>query len=262
MSFIKHEKKMRQKLAKVNKATTMPAPVKVKVRLASPDSYFLERLFDPEELYYIPMSELLKRYKKRDFLPGRIYNLAKKYGHVPESRERKIIMPKMERASQRILGDENFYQPPPKVFFCNRPNEPVSDANGGKKFTNDRDEMSEDSGDFGDNEPKTDYEWLKERRKLRDGLNAMDLNMDYLKRKKDLNEMEKRVLYAGLYFDKEIQTDMIVRDVTFLHNYIYMVYFFVFAHFLCTSSIWFVLLKKDRHYITWTKKYTNSILKS
>jgi hypothetical protein len=39
---------------------------KVKVRLPSPESYYLERLFDPEELYYTPMEELLKRYKKRD----------------------------------------------------------------------------------------------------------------------------------------------------------------------------------------------------
>lgn len=39
---------------------------KKKVRLASPETYYLDRLFDEEELYYTPMNELLKRYKKVD----------------------------------------------------------------------------------------------------------------------------------------------------------------------------------------------------
>lgn len=28
--------------------------------------YCLDRLFDPEDLYYVPIDELIKRYKKRD----------------------------------------------------------------------------------------------------------------------------------------------------------------------------------------------------
>lgn len=31
-------------------------------------SYCLDRLFDPEELYYTPMDELIKRYKKRNLM--------------------------------------------------------------------------------------------------------------------------------------------------------------------------------------------------
>ena len=31
-----------------------------------PDFYYLDRLFDPEQLDYTPMSELIKRYKKRN----------------------------------------------------------------------------------------------------------------------------------------------------------------------------------------------------
>ena len=31
-------------------------------------NYCLDRLFDPEDLFYTPMEELLKRYKKRDLL--------------------------------------------------------------------------------------------------------------------------------------------------------------------------------------------------
>lgn len=36
--------------------------------IESMDDYCLDRLFDPEQLYYTPMEELLKRYKKRDLL--------------------------------------------------------------------------------------------------------------------------------------------------------------------------------------------------
>lgn len=50
-----------------------------------------------------------------------MYNLAKKYGNVLEKRTRIIHAPQMERAGQRIFGTENFYHPPPKVYFCSEP---------------------------------------------------------------------------------------------------------------------------------------------
>lgn len=50
-----------------------------------------------------------------------MFNLAKKYGNVPDKRTRIIQAPQMERAGQRIFGTENFYYPPPKVFFCTKP---------------------------------------------------------------------------------------------------------------------------------------------
>ncbi len=36
--------------------------------------------------------------------------------------------------------------------------------------------------------------WLQERKQLRNGLNNLDLNREYLQRKKKLNECELRVL--------------------------------------------------------------------
>jgi hypothetical protein len=39
---------------------------KRKESIESLDDYCLNRLFDEEGLYYTPMDELLKRYKKRD----------------------------------------------------------------------------------------------------------------------------------------------------------------------------------------------------
>jgi len=60
---------------------------------ASMDDYCLDRLFDPEELYYTPMDELLKRYKTRNLRPGRMFNMAKRYGHIQELRKRNILAP-------------------------------------------------------------------------------------------------------------------------------------------------------------------------
>ncbi len=70
---------------------------------------------------------------------------------------------------------------------------------------------AESNSSFDENNLKTDYDWIKQRRKLRKDLNALDLDMNYLRRKKDLNDMEKRVFYKMVYYDKEIQTDTIVR---------------------------------------------------
>ena len=65
-----------------------------------------------------------------------------------------------------------------------------------------------------DSEEETDTEqlinhkeWLKDRRKLRSGLNKLDLDFEYLKRKKNLTEVEQRVLKKITFIDKEIQTD-------------------------------------------------------
>lgn len=52
-----------------------------------------------------------------------MFNLAKKYGYVPDVRTRVIQAPQMRRANQRIFGNENFYEPPPKIFYCTQPNE-------------------------------------------------------------------------------------------------------------------------------------------
>ncbi len=63
-----------------------------------------------------------------------------------------------------------------------------------------------------DEEPINYKNWLAKRRVLRDGLNKMDLDLEYLKRKQNLTETEKRVLFKMMYFDKEIQTDPIVKN--------------------------------------------------
>jgi len=52
---------------------------------------------------------------------------------------------------------------------------------------------------------------MRNRRRLRKGLNKLDLDYEYLKRKKDLTEMERRVLNKFILVEKEVQTDPIVK---------------------------------------------------
>jgi hypothetical protein len=48
---------------------------KMKVKRSDSDlsDYCLDRLFDPEQLYYTPMEQLIKQYKTRDLLYFLIY---------------------------------------------------------------------------------------------------------------------------------------------------------------------------------------------
>jgi hypothetical protein len=95
---IKKEDKNKKVLFKnINKSSNLSKALeRRKNRLKNEQSYdewtdyCLDRLFDPEELHYTPMPELLKRYKKRDLKIGRMFNLAKKYGYVPPIRNRII----------------------------------------------------------------------------------------------------------------------------------------------------------------------------
>ncbi len=66
----------------------------------------------------------------------------------------------------------------------------------------------EDADTNRDDTVLSDGEWLKLRKKLRQDLNNMDLSIEYLKRKKDLTELEKRLLKRMMFLDKEVQTDV------------------------------------------------------
>jgi hypothetical protein len=141
--------------------------------------------------------------------PGRVFNLAKKYGHIADDRVRKIQAPQMLKAGQRIFGTENFYFPPPKTYFCSEPNGPKT-----KPKTEEKKELKGDSSSSSDedsSENRLSYaDRLKARKSLRENLNQLDLDDKYLKRKADLTTMEKRVLYKITHIDKMIQTDPIV----------------------------------------------------
>lgn len=101
-----------------------------------------------------------------------------------------------------------------------------------REFENEDEEEDEEEDD--DESTKTnnigDYKsWMKQRRRLRNHLNKLDLDVNYLRRKKNLTELERKVLNRLLYIDKEIQTDPIVTifDQVLIQN-IYKNFYFLF----------------------------------
>lgn len=151
--------------------------------IVSMDDYCLDRLFDPEELYYTPMDELLKRYAKRNLRPGRMFNLAKRYGHVIPSRKRTIIAPPMNKRNF-----ENMEKP-----VNNSIKTPLMKLNAEK---NSKSIEDCDDSQIDDQKTKDDKQWLSERKNLRTGLNNLELKSEYLNKKKNLSESERRVLNA------------------------------------------------------------------
>jgi hypothetical protein len=78
------------------------------------------------------------------------------------------------------------------------------------------------------NEKFEEYEnWLENRKKVRHDLSNMGLNLEYLKRKKDLTELEKRVLRRMMFIDQQTQTDEMVPFIfffifTFKQNFLFI----------------------------------------
>jgi len=155
--------------------------------------------------FYLSHCDIVKR-------PGRVFNLAKKYGHIGDDRVRKIQAPQMLKAGQRIFGTENFYFPPPKTYFCSEPNDIKTKPSDVKKELN-KDSSSSSDEESSENNTLSYKDRLKARKSLRDDLNKLDLDDKYLKRKADLTTMEKRVLYKITHVDKIIQTDPIVKEL-------------------------------------------------
>lgn len=78
-----------------------------------------------------------------------------------------------------------------------------------REFENEDEEEDDDESTKTNN--ISDYKsWMKQRRRLRNHLNKLDLDVNYLRRKKNLTELERKVLNRLLYIDKEIQTEPIV----------------------------------------------------
>jgi hypothetical protein len=111
----------------------------------------------------------------------------------------------MEKLHHRYLDSSTYHSPAPKVYFCTKPK---------KRFSN---EDNDDKENFTENTENAEEHntWLQKRKTLRHDLNNMSLNLEYLKRKKDLTELEKRVLRRMMFSDQDTQTDEIVLNLVF-----------------------------------------------
>lgn len=129
-----------------------------------------------------------------------MYNISKRYHNESESRRRIIIAPNMERVRHQYSNYETYYKPPQKTYYCSQSNKELDEDHPEPKGNENTEESREDK-------IASYEEWLINRKKLINDLKNMSLNVEYLKRKKDLTETEKRVLKKLMSTDKETQTD-------------------------------------------------------
>ncbi|XP_005093715.1 uncharacterized protein LOC101848502 [Aplysia californica] len=149
-------------------------------------SFDLQRLFDPYNFDHIPVDQRLSLFKQRDLPHVRHYKAAVKIFGGPHRRTRAIVAPPMETPLKHRLGVyHNVFQPPgpPALNGPLRPQpEPVKEP------------TTEEKALMVEEEKVSKYKsWINERKKLRGDLDNLGLNENFLARKPDKTELEKRV---------------------------------------------------------------------
>ncbi|GFR88716.1 EF-hand calcium-binding domain-containing protein 12 [Elysia marginata] len=149
-------------------------------------SYDLQRLFDPYNFDHIPKEERLKLFKQRDLPHIKHYKAAVKIFGGPPCRTRVIVAPPMETPLKHRLGlYHNVFVPPAAPVL-----------NGSLKTLREtvKAPTAEEKAQAEDDEKVAQYKsWIGERKKLRKDLDNIGLNEEFLSRKPDKTELEKRV---------------------------------------------------------------------
>lgn len=170
-------------------------------------SYALERLFDPCNLDHIPESKRVGLFQARDISHVKHYKAAVKIFGGPLSRKRLIIAPPMETPLKHRLGLYLDRKSPPVPPILNSdlqpqilPPKPVPE----EKILDAKEREREESY----------HQWMKERIKFRNNLENMGLNKEWLQRKTNKTEIEKRVLGKMIKENKEKgKTPDIIEDI-------------------------------------------------
>lgn len=149
-------------------------------------SYDLQRLFDPYNFDHIPEGERLKLFKQRDLPHIKHYKAAVKIFGGPPCRTRVIVAPPMETPIKHRLGLYHDVFVPPDAPLLNGTLKPLRETV--KKPTEEERTKAEED------EKIAKYKsWIGERKKLRKDLDGIGLNEEFLRRKPDKTELEKRV---------------------------------------------------------------------
>lgn len=149
-------------------------------------SFPLERLFDHRNLDHVPEKNRLDLFNKRDLAHVKHYKAAVRIFGGPLSRKRVIQAPPMETPMKHRLGMYlNRKDPPSSIQLCSdmKPRDYIKDDDAdaiaaGKKAVEDEDSYKK---------------WISDRQKFRHDLDNMGLNQEWLKRKTNKTELEKRV---------------------------------------------------------------------
>ncbi|GFO23218.1 EF-hand domain-containing protein c3orf25-like protein [Plakobranchus ocellatus] len=149
-------------------------------------SFDMQRLFDPYNFDHIHEKERLKLFKQRDLPHIKHYKAAVKIFGGPPCRTRVIVAPPMETPLKHRLGLYHNVFVPPKAPVLNGSLKPLEEPTK---------ELSvEEKLRVEEDEKVAKYKsWIGERKKLRKDLDGLGLNEDFLARKPDKTELERRV---------------------------------------------------------------------
>ncbi|KAJ8301596.1 hypothetical protein KUTeg_020583, partial [Tegillarca granosa] len=178
-------------------------------------SFDLDRLFDPYNLDHVPEEERLNHFKRRDLAGVKYYKAAALLFRNPMefvSRKRIINAPPMETLAKHKTGVYlNKVEYPPAPRTCVEVKEQTdTNEKQDKSFSQSADRDSEDIS-----ERERKYKnWLQERQKFRSDLDDVALNTQWLKRKPDKTEIEKRVLGRMIAADTESRISSAITEST------------------------------------------------
>lgn len=172
-------------------------------------SFPLHRLFDHRNLDHVPKHKRLDNFEKRDLAHVKHYKAAVKIFGGPLSRKRVIQAPPMETPLKHKLGiylNQNKSIPSTQLCSDLKPREFIKDDDAdaiaaGKKAAAEEDSYTK---------------WIADRQKFRNDLDNMGLNTEWLRRKTDKTEIEKRV-YRKMIDDarpKPIPPEPVVEKIT------------------------------------------------
>ncbi|VDI41856.1 Hypothetical predicted protein [Mytilus galloprovincialis] len=149
-------------------------------------SFPLERLFDHRNLDHLPRGNRLDQFEKRDLAHVKHYKAAVKIFGGPLSRKRVIQAPPMETPMKHRLGVYlNKKDPPPPIKLCSEMKS--------KPFMIDENADAIAAGKKAVAEEDSYKKWIADRQKFRHDLDNMGLNAEWLRRKTNKTELEKRV---------------------------------------------------------------------
>lgn len=149
-------------------------------------SFPLERLFDHRNLDHVPRENRLDLFEQRDMAHVKHYKAAVKIFGGPLSRKRVIQAPPMETPMKHRLGMYlNRKEPYPSLQLCSEIKP--------KEQTIDDDAEALAAGKKAVEEEESYKKWINERQKFRHDLDNMGLNQEWLRRKANKTELEKRV---------------------------------------------------------------------
>ncbi|XP_022101225.1 EF-hand calcium-binding domain-containing protein 12-like isoform X2 [Acanthaster planci] len=155
--------------------------------LDTESDFGLRWLFNPNSFEFLPIEEQLKKYKSRDLAKAKTYATATKLWGLSRNRKRVFIAPPMGDHPGR---DVSVRLANARLKPLDTPSPPAKNKDWAlselEKIAAHDQEIEEKSSEY--------KAWLEDRMKLRDGLENLGLNEEWLRHKPDPSPLERRVV--------------------------------------------------------------------